>query len=192
MFTDVTPAPPALVAKRPVPPEAAVRVTVVEPAFAGFPYMSRRSTVSGPMFAVAEATPVTESGEVTTSCVAVPAVTLKLVLTAPEYAWLEATRVYAVPALSMERLLKVATPVASVVANCVPESVPPPGFDPMLMVTGTSGTGTSPDRVRAATRSVAIDEPAVTFPAGCDSKVRLLALMTLTLLLGVLTAVHEW
>jgi hypothetical protein len=55
----------------------------------------------------------------------------------------DAMRVYPVPAFSMDRLEKVATPSQLVVAVTVPESVPDPGLVPSASVT-RRGSGGGP------------------------------------------------
>jgi hypothetical protein len=76
----------------------------------------------------------TVEGEQLTLVIVERAVILKLVLVAPVRPALEALRVYPVPALLIERSLKVATP-ADAVRAVVPLSVPLFGFVPIAIVT---------------------------------------------------------
>src|SRR5690348_12924680 len=63
--------------------------------------------------------------------VAVPAVMSNAELMAPVKPVAVAERVYPLPALSMEALLKVATPLTGDTLATVPDSVPPFGFVPI-------------------------------------------------------------
>jgi len=69
---------------------------------------------------------------VKTSWLARPAVMLKVPLVAAARPLLVADKVYPVPALLIERSLKVATPLMAL-TGVVPEIVPPPGLVPMAM-----------------------------------------------------------
>src|SRR5437870_12446009 len=71
---------------------------------------------------------------VNTSCVALPAVMLNAVDVGSVRPPLDATSVYPVPALSIERPENVATPLTAATV-AVPASVPPLGFAPVATVT---------------------------------------------------------
>src|SRR5258707_11475593 len=68
-----------------------------------------------------------------TSVFAAPAATSNVVLVAPVNPAAEAARVYPVPLLSRLRVEKLATP-ATAGTVVVPESVPPDGFVPLVIV----------------------------------------------------------
>src|SRR6266849_6984068 len=68
-----------------------------------------------------------------TSFVAVPTVILNALLVTPVRPLPLAAKVYPLPGLSIERLLKVATPLTAVCV-VVPLNVPPPGLLPMATV----------------------------------------------------------
>ena len=109
------------------------------------------------------------------SLLAVPAVMLNAPLVAPVRPVLAAASVYAVPDLSRDRLLKVATPlVAATVA--VPLNVEPPGFVPIDIVIVAELVVTTLPLV-SCTCTVTAGEmlaPAVVF-VGCCAKASLLA-----------------
>ncbi len=69
-----------------------------------------------------------------TICGGRAAATLNGSLVVPTSPGLDAVSVYPIPALLMESPLNTATPLAALTV-VVPESVPPPGLDPIAMLT---------------------------------------------------------
>jgi hypothetical protein len=72
-----------------------------------------------------------------------------------------AVSVYAVPVLSIDKSLKVATPLTALMVT-VPESIPPPGFDPMATVSDAALLVT---RLLPASRTWTVTAGEITTPA---------------------------
>src|SRR5947208_1593690 len=136
-------APPEVVAKTLVPAEFDARLTVtLVGAVTGLPKPSWRWIVIGPSVAVLDAAPDT-GADVIAEVAAAAEVTVNGALVAPVSAPPVARRVYPAPARSIERAPNVATPLASVAAVSVPDSVPPAGFVPIATVIDVPATGTA-------------------------------------------------
>src|SRR6266849_11157591 len=173
----------ALVSVAPAGPDAIVAVTTTPCWLTGLPLASCSCTAGCgvnaiPLCALAGASVAMKS------LLAAPTVMLNALLVWPVRPVLEAANVYPVPALSMLRVEKLATPFTAGVLPS-PDRVPPPGFVPMASVTPFVALGTrllNRSRISTCTAGVMV-APAAVF-VGCVTYERLFAAAELTVTAG--------
>jgi hypothetical protein len=154
------------------------RVTAFVAAVTTFPCASSMLTCTDGVIAAPATTLL--GCTVNTSCVAAPAVTLNALLVADVSPPALAVSVYPAPTLLILRLENVATPPTAV-TGVVPDSVPPPAFVPMAMVTEFAAETTFPSASSMLTCTAGvIDDPAPTL-LGCAVNTSCVAAPAVTL-----------